>query len=243
VAKSATTKPKWGNCRHCRAWVDLEQHEATCPHQHDDEEGDFVDGWRCGPLKREGMYRYVHLVRAQGDPERSPRLGAKDPKSDTLAVWRRTLKKEAPESWEPRILELLADGRPRTFNEIGVTLLDKTADNLHQLPPDVALWSLVDRCEIEHTLEAPIFFRVKGSEQPRREESIKARKASKETKPAAKAEKAPEPASDPALFAERLLMGLGREKAKAFAFSRYEATRLPFWVKVTMAVISAEAGT
>jgi hypothetical protein len=53
----------------------------------------------------------------------------------------------------------LADGRARTFNAIGVELLDHTADTLLGSPYDEALWQLVEAEQLEHTMEAPVLFR------------------------------------------------------------------------------------
>lgn len=118
--------------------------------------------WVHGPLKRSGAKVYLHLVRGPYDPERSPRAKAGTEGSDTLAIWRKELNKEATGPWKARILDLLRDGRPRTFNEIGVTLLDKTADVLLSTPPDKALWELVAEGKVEHTNHVPIYFRLRG---------------------------------------------------------------------------------
>jgi hypothetical protein len=64
------------------------------------------------------------------------------------------------EGWRARLLAHLADRQPRTFNRLGVELLDQTADMLYRSVVDRALWSLVDDQLLEHTLEVPIFFRL-----------------------------------------------------------------------------------
>ena len=92
------------------------------------------------------------------DPERSPRpIGGRLDRAP-----RRTLEEVPVEKCRDDIMELLADGRPRTFNAIGVKLLDHTADTLFRSPYDQALWQLVEREAIEHTLDVPILFRIPG---------------------------------------------------------------------------------
>jgi hypothetical protein len=103
------------------------------------------------------------LIRGQGDPERSPRpIGGRLDRAP-----HRTLEEVPVEKCCEDIIGLLADGRPRTFNAIGVELLDHTADTLFRSPYDQALWQLVEREAIEHTLDVPILFRI--SEHPRDE--------------------------------------------------------------------------
>jgi hypothetical protein len=113
----------------------------------------FVRGVR---VDRSGAAQYTHLIRAAGDPERSPRpFGGREDRSPhlTLATVEVTICRE-------QILSLLSDGRARTFNAIGVELLDHTADTLLGSPYDVALWQLVDEDQLEHTLDAPVLFRA-----------------------------------------------------------------------------------
>lgn len=101
---------------------------------------------------------YLHLIRGQGDPERSPRpIGGRLDRAP-----HRTLEEVPVEKCRDDIMGLLADGRPRTFNAIGVELLDHTADTLFRSPYDQALWQLVEREAIEHTLDVPILFRIPG---------------------------------------------------------------------------------
>jgi hypothetical protein len=115
------------------------------------------------PVDRSGIAAYVHLIRWQGDPERSERpVGGRLDRSP-----HRTLANVAVTACRDEILGLLADGRPRTFNAIGVELLDHSADTLLGSPYDEALWQLVDAEQLEHTLEAPVFFRrSQPSESP-----------------------------------------------------------------------------
>ena len=116
-------------------------------------ESDFVRGVA---VDRSGMAAYVHLIRAEGDPERSERpVGGRLDRSP-----HRTLAEVPVEDCAQQILGLLVDGVPRTFNAIGVELLDHTADTLFGSPYDVALWRLVGDGQLEHTLAAPVVFRL-----------------------------------------------------------------------------------
>jgi hypothetical protein len=60
----------------------------------------------------------------------------------------------------PDATGIRTDGVPRTFNAIGVELLDHTADTLAGSPYDLALWRLVDERQLEQTLDAPVLFRL-----------------------------------------------------------------------------------
>jgi hypothetical protein len=108
-------------------------------------------------LDRSGAAAYVHLIRALDDPER-PSRPARELRRDVSPhlTLRRTT---TVEQWRTRLVELLGDGVPRTFNRIGIELCGLTADILFSTPADPALWSLVDDGAIEMTLEAPILFR------------------------------------------------------------------------------------
>jgi hypothetical protein len=97
------------------------------------------------------------LIRA--DPERPPRPtrgGARRDVAPHLTIKRTT----TVGHWRDRIVALLADGQPRTFNRIGVDLCGLTADVLFGGPADNALWSLVEKGALELTLEAPILLRL-----------------------------------------------------------------------------------
>lgn len=108
------------------------------------------------PVDRSGMSQYLHIIRGADDPERSPRpLRGREDRAP-----HRTLADTPIATCETQILGVLSDGQARTFNRIGVELLDHTADTLMGSPYDEALWTLVDRGELEHTLDAPIFFRI-----------------------------------------------------------------------------------
>jgi hypothetical protein len=108
------------------------------------------------PIDRTGIARYLHLIRAVDDPERSPRpIGGRKDRAP-----HRTLAETPVATCEAQILGLLADGQARTFNRVGVELLDHTADTLMGSPYDAALWRLVERAELEHTLDHPVLFRI-----------------------------------------------------------------------------------
>jgi hypothetical protein len=106
-------------------------------------------------VDRSGAARYVHLIRSPEDPERTerPRGGRPD------RAPHRTLELTTVDHWKREILRLLSDGVPRTFNRLGVELLDQTADMLLDSPVDRALWELVEASLLEHTMEGPIYFR------------------------------------------------------------------------------------
>ena len=107
------------------------------------------------PVDRTGPAQYVHLIRDLNDPERTERpIGGRVDRSPHL-----TLADVAVATCGDQILGLLADGRARTFNAIGVEPLDHTADTLLGSPYDEALWQLVEAEQLEHTMEAPVLFR------------------------------------------------------------------------------------
>jgi hypothetical protein len=109
---------------------------------------------------------YTHIIRSALDPQRSPRSkeGAEARWAESMSFTKGKGPKVAQKKAQYRrqIKKLMADGRPRTLNAIGVELWDKTADILFQGPVDQVLWSLVESEELEHTMQAPIFFRKKS---------------------------------------------------------------------------------
>jgi len=124
---------------------------------------EFVRGVR---VDRSGIAQYVHLVRGPDDPERSPRpVGGQADRAP-----HRTISARPVAACCEDILRLLSDGRARTFNAIGVELLDLTSVILFESPYEEALWELVGRQELEHTLDVPILFRVPlaapGADEP-----------------------------------------------------------------------------
>src|SRR5438105_875925 len=83
--------------------------------------------WRATPT----------LLRAPGDPARSERPeGGRHDRAPHRTLKRMITVEQASE----QIRALLADGIARTFNRIGVELLDQTADMLLGSPYDAALW-------------------------------------------------------------------------------------------------------
>lgn len=123
--------------------------------------------WLTGGIDRSGAgAKYTHLIMAAGDPKRTDIRKQPEHLRDRGAKWRRDLKKTTVAEWVPRILAHLADGRARTFNAIGVEMLDKNAEGLHETPFERALWQLVDEARIEHTNDAPILFRLRRADSP-----------------------------------------------------------------------------
>lgn len=116
--------------------------------------------WHSEPVDRSGTGAFVHLIRSNNDAERTPRPkgGYKD-KAPHL-----TMRRKGPAAiteWREAICAKLADGKPRTFNSLCVEIGDLTADVAFGEAPDLALWDLVCDGELEHTIEAPILFRLK----------------------------------------------------------------------------------
>jgi hypothetical protein len=116
--------------------------------------GEAVEDW--------GELPYWLLVRAPGDPERS-RSKRKD--RDLEARWRQDLRKSDTGLWKSRILRQLGDGLPRTLNRLGVEMLDKTSDIIADTPFTTALLELNAAGLVEHTADAPFYWRLAGSEQ------------------------------------------------------------------------------
>jgi len=119
-----------------------------------------LTSWRTGRFDRAGLARYVHLVRAADDPAETAARGhgrrgtsSRDPGGLArvpIGVWRQ------------RVCDELGAGPPPTFNALAVALTGRTADALLDSHLDRALWDLVDDRLIEHTLAAPIRFRLRG---------------------------------------------------------------------------------
>jgi hypothetical protein len=96
------------------------------------------------------------MIRSPEDPERTER-----PKGGrAIRVAHRTLELTTVDHWKREIVRLLSDGVPRTFNRMGVELIDQTADMLLDSPVDRAVWELVEASFLEHTMEVPIYFRI-----------------------------------------------------------------------------------
>jgi len=112
--------------------------------------------WHTGPLERQGLHEYVHLVRHPDDPRRTPRGARK--KSAT--AWRKDMARHSVEAWRCFLLDHLAQHGPCTFNAAMVQLMDYTADVAFRKPPDRALWQLVAEGLVEHTNHTPVLFRL-----------------------------------------------------------------------------------
>ena len=111
---------------------------------------------------------FTIVIRSKSDPERSPRKKG----ADTLA-WKKKVRTGSPDEWADRIVKLLSDGKPRTFNAIMVELADTTADVAFQEAPEAGLWRAMERGGLEMTYEAPIFFRSrKGRRSAGRPEPV-----------------------------------------------------------------------
>lgn len=114
--------------------------------------------WVTGQLPDlSGAAQYVTMIRAPGDPERLPRELMK---RDMGAEWRRTLMKQPVGEIAAALRLHLADGEARTMNRLGVEMLDKTGDLVGGTPFEEALWQLVERGELEFTMQAPVLFRL-----------------------------------------------------------------------------------
>jgi len=111
--------------------------------------------WLRAVPDRSGAYDYLVLVR---DSLRDPQRRLRGSEAGDVAP-HRALKKTRPEEWAEKIVALLEDGKPRTFNAIAVELLDKTADVVGGTPVEKGLWLLVERGVLEYTPKAPIYFR------------------------------------------------------------------------------------
>jgi hypothetical protein len=101
------------------------------------------------------MDRYVHLIRADDDPERSPREKRRGQETKWNSGWSRNNQ----EMWEEGILNHLSDDIPRTFNRIMVEIADANADTAFEKAPDWALWKLVETYHLEFVNKAPLLFR------------------------------------------------------------------------------------
>lgn len=118
--------------------------------------------WVTGrAVARDGLDAYIVLIRADDDPARGDIRSLPEALRDRQAKWLRKMKKMPIEEAKAMILDLLGDGKARTFNAISVELWDKTADVLFEEVPFHALWQLVEEESIEHTMSAPIRFRRK----------------------------------------------------------------------------------
>lgn len=121
---------------------------------HEDAEG--ITPWELGLPDRSGAAAYAHIVRGPFDPQRSPRPGRRGGRG--ADAWK--AKVADPAAWRERIVGLLLDGTPRTFNAICVELADVTADVAFREAPDQALWELVEWRLLQWSARSPVRFRV-----------------------------------------------------------------------------------
>jgi hypothetical protein len=113
-------------------------------------------GWVTGDvIDRRGAAAFLHLVHGRGDPAAPAVKGARDP-----LAWKRTMQKGDLAEWRKKILELLAKHGPSTYNALSVHATGLAAEVTFQELPDKALWSLVSDGLVEHTLVAPVLFRL-----------------------------------------------------------------------------------
>jgi len=115
--------------------------------------------WVTGDIvnRNVGSNKYMHALRAKEDPERAPRVKG----STETAAWRKKLTKSDLGEWRKKFLDLLSKEGPMTFNKLSVLTSGYTADITMRKDPDEALWSLVKDGLVEHTIEAPIYFRIR----------------------------------------------------------------------------------
>jgi rubrerythrin len=120
--------------------------------------------------------QYVHLIRSDDDPERMAReaygkLGLRRERAPHLktdktspAAWSTAIRHymhERDASAETIKAEKAKDARREfTFNRMAVEFFDVTADVATQTTFEAGLFSLVRRGIVEHSLEAPIVFRL-----------------------------------------------------------------------------------
>jgi hypothetical protein len=116
--------------------------------------------WTREPVSIEGDEVYLIMVRAPGDPERRSREARHDAMGVAAAAseWKR-IRKATVEQWAERFLALLSDGRAVTLNALTVELADITADVVGD-NAIAALWLLKDRGLVEHTIDAPVLWRL-----------------------------------------------------------------------------------
>lgn len=107
---------------------------------------------------RSGLECFVHIIRGPDDPKR---LTREQRKGMSLA-WVADLKDCNKPKWIEEIVALLSDGVERTFNRICLEVSggNYTADVCLEKSPDNALWELVAQGDIEHTMAAPVLFRL-----------------------------------------------------------------------------------
>jgi len=121
------------------------------------------------------MDGFVHVIRSPLDPERESREVRRSKFGKGAASEWKKLTGGRVDEWKSRLLAILEDGEPRTFNAIMLEASGgtHTADVAHAKDPDKALWALVEEEAIEHTIEAPILFRTPTSRRTSRARSAR----------------------------------------------------------------------
>lgn len=114
--------------------------------------GDWVTG---DVIDRRGAAAYAHLIRGKNDPKERLPQGQRDP-----FYWKKSVQKGDLAEWRKKLLDLLATHGPSTYNALSVHATGLSAEITFQEMPDKALWSLVSDGLVEHTLKAPILFRL-----------------------------------------------------------------------------------
>lgn len=121
--------------------------------------------WSTGVVPNRGIAPYTVAIRSPRDPERRDRatsiggFSCGVEKIRDLKRW----KTWPIEAWGRAILRTLeASPEPLTFNALGVVIADKTADALLGTVAEEALWKLVEVGRVEHTMSAPVLFRLRG---------------------------------------------------------------------------------
>lgn len=110
-----------------------------------------------GMPDRRGLAQYVHLIRAP-HPFEPPETMKRGGESRSLGGENDRKKKAGtPAQWAARIVALLEDKRPRTFNTICVQLTGTTADCVGD-NVDAGLWLACERLDIAWTVHAPVFW-------------------------------------------------------------------------------------
>lgn len=96
---------------------------------------------------RTGSSVYTHLIRSKYDPKETMARGRLEYDEEGNVIggrdplhWKKT---KSVEEFKKGILDLFADGEPRTFNAICIELTGATSDVWLDKPIDQALWALV----------------------------------------------------------------------------------------------------
>jgi len=101
--------------------------------------------------------KYLHLIRSGDDPDTfHHRFRHEFPRYREQDVY--AIECVPEDEWAGQILDLLADGTPRTFNRIAIELAGVVSATAFDTSLDHALWALVECGSIEHTYAAPIAF-------------------------------------------------------------------------------------